>query len=92
MTRDQAWRKAIDDALRHHHESSTKDRASTDQMLGGLYAGLKVVQQKMEANTLITNDLTQLIACALDCLGAAYHDANERGEEPLRPNERRRPV
>ena len=88
MTREDALRKAIEDVLRHHGEASTLRWASTEKILGGLYAGLRVVRQKMTDDTLITNDLTQLIACALDALAVAYADATERGEEPLRPSER----
>ena len=91
MTREQAWKKAIDDALAHFGEKTKWKRhgvtVSTDDLLHALHTGLLVVREKLEADTMRTNDLTQLIAVALDCLGAAYYDAAERGEEPKRPSE-----
>ena len=87
MTREQALDNAIRDALAHHRASTSfaSGAATTEKHLQGLYAGLRIVREKMTADRLRSNDLTQLIACALDCLAAGYYDAAERGEEPTLP-------
>jgi len=81
VTREQAWKMAVDDALRHHVESSRRDTATSEQNLTALYTGLRVLRDKMTRDELRTTDLTQLIACALDCLGSALYDASQRGED-----------
>lgn len=85
LTKDQAWRKALDEAIAHHVATSQKAKGTTQAMLTALYTGLRVVRETMEADTLRTNDIKQLIACALDCLGAAYYDASQSGQELTYP-------
>jgi hypothetical protein len=91
VTREQAWEKARVDALSHFQESSQMRQhgvtVTTEKMHQGLYAGLRIVRERLAVGTLRSNDLVQLVACALDCLGAAYYDAIARGEEPKRPSE-----
>jgi len=87
MTREQAWAKALEEAVAHHLATTRRGKDSKQQMLNGLYTGLLEVRQRMDAGTVRTNDLNQLVACALDCLGAVIYDAVSRGEKPLRPDE-----
>lgn len=87
MTREQAWAKALDEAVAHHLATTRRGKDTKQQILGGLYLGLREVRERMEAGTVRTNDLNQLIACALDCLGAVIYEAVASGERPLRPDE-----
>ncbi len=85
LTKDQAWKQALDRAVEHHHATSRKGKSSLDDNMKGLYTGVRVIREKIEADTLRSNDLVQLIACALDCLGAGLYDASQRGEKPEFP-------
>jgi len=87
MTPEQAWAKALEEAVAHHLATTGRGKYSKEQMLNGLYTGLLAVRERMAAGTVRTNDLYQLVACALDCLGAVIYDAVSRGEKPLRPDE-----
>lgn len=87
MTRDEAWQKAIEQALAHYRKVSRKDTASTPQMMQALYAGLVAMRGLIVSHQMRTNDLVQLIACALDCLASGTWDAIQRGEEPKTPSE-----
>jgi hypothetical protein len=79
--------KVIAEALAHHAKTTRLDKDTTDQMLAGLLIGINEVSARLLMGSLRTNDLHQLIACALDCLCAGTWDAVQRGEKPLRPDE-----
>jgi hypothetical protein len=87
MTRDEVWADTIAQAIAHHRKVSRKDKDTTEQMLQGLHAGMSILLVRLDRGSMRTNDLAQLIACALDCLAACTCDAVERGEEPKRPSE-----
>jgi hypothetical protein len=87
MTRDELWVSTIKKALVHYRRASRKDKDTTEQMLQGLHAGMSILLVRLDRGSMRTNDLAQLIACALDCLAACTCDAVERGEEPKRPSE-----
>ena len=87
MTRKEAWQEALEQAVAHHLVTTRREKDTTDVMLDLLVHGMGEVHSRLMSGRLRTNDLTQLSACALDCLGAAIYDANQRGEKPLRPDE-----
>ncbi len=82
LTKDQAWQQAAERVLALHRKTSRKDTHELQDMLSGLYSGLRIVRDKMTANELRTSDLEQLIACALDALGSGLYEASQRGESP----------
>lgn len=84
MTREEAWQQALKQAIAH--AEAVKDHGANQQrLLSGLYTGVIEVRRIMERNALRTNDLTQLIACALDCLAVGLYEAELRGEKPSYP-------
>lgn len=85
LTREQAWDQALADALQHFQKCSRVKDGKPDDMYTALYHGCADVRRRLEAGTLRTNHMSQLIACALDCLGAGYFEASERGEVPRKP-------